>query len=104
MTNLLEAIINISKLENLEIEEVLLGKNRAVNMGEGLESCVKNYFANTLGNHSEKEKIEAYSTCFSYESSKRTPPDLMLKSGDALEVKKTESLTTELQMKKYISI
>lgn len=98
MTNLLEAIINISKLENLEIEEVVLGKNRAVNMGEGLESFVKNSFANTFGSLNEKEKMEAYSRCFSYEGSKRTPPDLMLKAGDALEVKKTESLTTELQL------
>lgn len=98
MTNILEAIINISKLEDLNIEEVILGNNRAVNMGEGLESFVKNAFSNAFGIEDKNEKNKIYSKYFSYEGSKRTPPDLMLKGGDALEVKKTETLTTELQL------
>lgn len=98
MTNILEAIINISKLENLNIEEVILGNNRAVNMGEGLESFVKNAFSNAFGIGDKNEKNKIYSEYFSYEGSKRTPPDLMLKDGDALEVKKTETLSTELQL------
>ena len=98
MTNLLEAIINISKLENLNIDEVILGNNRSVNMGEGLESFVKNAFANSFNINDKNEKNIIYSKCFSYEGSKRTPPDLMLIGGDALEVKKTETLSTELQL------
>lgn len=98
MTNILEAIINISKLENLNIEEVILGNNRAVNMGEGLESFVKNAFSNAFEIEDKSEKNRIYSQYFSYEGSKRTPPDLMLKGGDALEVKKTETLSTELQL------
>jgi hypothetical protein len=98
MTNVLEAIINISKLENLNIDEVILGNNRAVNMGEGLESFVKNAFSNSFNINDKNEKNRIYSTHFSYEGSKRTPPDLMLIGGDALEVKKTETLTTELQL------
>ena len=98
MTNILEAIINISKLEDLNIEEVILGNNRAVNMGEGLESFVKNAFSNAFGIGDKNEKNKIYSEYFSCEGSKRTPPDLMLKDGDALEVKKTETLSTELQL------
>lgn len=98
MTNILEAIINISKLENLNIDEVILGNNRAVNMGEGLESFVKNAFANSFNINDKNEKNTIYSKYFSYEGSKRTPPDLMLIGGDALEVKKTETLSTELQL------
>ena len=98
MTNILEAIINISKLENLNIDEVILGNNRAVNMGEGLESFVKNAFANSFNINDKNEKNKIYSNYFSYEGSKRTPPDLMLIGGDALEVKKTETLSTELQL------
>lgn len=98
MTNILEAIINISKLEDLNIDEVILGNNRAVNMGEGLESFVKNAFSNAFGIEEKNEKNRIYSQYFSYEGSKRTPPDLMLKGGDALEVKKTETLSTELQL------
>ena len=98
MTNILEAIINISKLEDLNIDEVILGNNRAVNMGEGLESFVKNAFSNAFGIDDKNEKNRIYNQHFSYEGSKRTPPDLMLRGGDALEVKKTETLTTELQL------
>src|SRR5690554_4651306 len=98
MTNILEAIINISKLENLDIDEVILGNNRAVNMGEGLESFVKKAFANSFGITDKNEKNRIYNHFFSYEGSKRIPPDLMIKGGDALEVKKTETLTTELQL------
>ena len=98
MTNVLEAIVNISKLENLNIDEVILGNNRAVNMGEGLESFVKNAFANSFNINDKNEKNTIYSKYFSYEGSKRTPPDLMLIGGDALEVKKTETLSTELQL------
>ena len=56
MTNLLEAILNISKLENLAIDNVLLGSNRTVSMGEGLESFVKHAFANTFTIVDKNEK------------------------------------------------
>lgn len=42
--------------------------------------------------------IDKYEETFSYQRSSRTPPDLMLKGGDAIEVKKTESLSSELQL------
>lgn len=58
MTNILEAIINISKLEDLNIDEVILGNNRAVNMGEGLESFVKNAFSNAFGIDDKNEKTK----------------------------------------------
>lgn len=98
MTNVLEAIINISKLENLNIDEVILGNNRAVNMGEGLESFVKNAFANSFDILDNNAKKAVFAKYFSYQGSKRTPPDLMLLGGDALEVKKTEMLSSELQL------
>jgi hypothetical protein len=41
MTDVLKAINNISKLENWNIEEVVLSSNRTLSMGEGLESFVK---------------------------------------------------------------
>jgi len=88
MTNILEAIINISKLENLNIEEVTLGNNRAINMGEGLESFVKNAFSDSFIIKDKNEQNQIYSKYFSYQGSKHTPPDLMLRGGDALEVKK----------------
>ncbi|NBB29874.1 NgoPII family restriction endonuclease [Cellulophaga sp. BC115SP] len=67
-------------------------------MGEGLESFVKNTFSNAFGIDDRNEKNKIYNQYFSYEGSKRTPPDLMLRGGDALEIKKIETLTTELQL------
>ncbi len=98
MSNLLDAICNISKLKNLEVEEIIGGGNRMLNIGEGLEIFVKNAFADTFGDIDKKSKLSKFSEIFSYEGSKRTPPDLMLKQGDAIEVKKVESLTSELQL------
>ena len=98
MTDILKAINNISKLENCNIEEVVLSSNRAVSMGEGLESFVKNAFADTFKTENQNEKNILFSEIFSYEGSKRTPPDLMLKNGDAFEVKKMEVLNSEIQL------
>jgi len=98
MTNILDAIYNISKLDNLDVEEVRGGGNRMINLGEGLENFIKNAFANTFQNTDKKATILVFNEVFSYEGSKRTPPDLMLRGGDAIEVKKVESLTSELQL------
>lgn len=56
MTDILKAIHNISKLENWNIEEVILSSNRAISMGEGLESFVKNAFADTFKIENQNEK------------------------------------------------
>ncbi|WP_347172617.1 NgoPII family restriction endonuclease [Polaribacter uvawellassae] len=98
MTNILEAIINISQLEELTVKDIAFGNNRATSVGDGLESFVKDAFTNTFNELDKKIKLDKYKNAFSYQGSSRTPPDLMLKNGDAIEVKKTESLTSELQL------
>jgi hypothetical protein len=98
MTNILEAINNISQLKELKIKNIKFGNNRAVSVGEGLESFVKDSFTNTFNELNKKKRQDKYNEVFSYQGSKRTPPDLMVKGGIAIEVKKTESLTSELQL------
>lgn len=98
MINILEAILNIANLPILEIDELTLGNNRVTNVGNGLEIFVKNAFSNNFNTFDEKEKIENYSKAFSYEGSQSRPPDLIIKGGDSIEVKKTESLFSELQL------
>jgi len=98
MTNILEAIYNISQLKDLKIKNIKFGNNRAVSVGEGLESFVKDAFTNTFNELNKKKRQDKYNEIFSYQGSKRTPPDLMIKGGIAIEVKKTESLTSELQL------
>ncbi len=43
MTNILEAIYNITQRKELKVKEITFGKNRANNMGEGLESCCRTF-------------------------------------------------------------
>jgi hypothetical protein len=98
MSNILDAICNIVTLKDLEVEEITDGSNRLLNVGEGLENFIKNAFANTFDVNDKKEKLALFNEVFSYQGSKRTPPDLMIKSGDAIEVKKLENLNSELQL------
>lgn len=98
MKNILDAIYNISLIENLTVNEISFGNNRANSMGEGLEAFIKDAFTDTFSETDKLKCIEKYSQVFSYEGSKNNPPDLMLKNGDALEIKKVESLTAELQL------
>lgn len=98
MSNILEAIYNISQLKDLNVKSITFGSNRANNMGEGLESFVKDAFANVFDEEDENKRNLQYDKIYSFQGSKRNPPDLMLKGGPAIEVKKVESLTSELQL------
>lgn len=98
MSNILEAIYNIANLKQQIVEDITFGSNRATSMGDGLETFIKNAFANSFGEMDKQNRILKYQSVFSYQGSSRTPPDIMLRNGDAIEVKKTESLTTDLQL------
>lgn len=98
MKNILDAIINISNLAKLEVDKLTFGNNRINNVGDGLEVFIKNAFSNSFSTIDENEKLENYANTFSYQGSINRPPDLMLKGGDSIEVKKTESIFSELQL------
>ncbi|NBU48038.1 MAG: NgoPII family restriction endonuclease, partial [Flavobacteriales bacterium] len=98
MTNILEAIVNIANLPILEVNELTFGNNRATNVGDGLEVFVKDAFSDNLTTVDNAEKIVKYSQVFSYEGSQTRPPDLMILGGDSIEVKKTETISSELQL------
>jgi hypothetical protein len=98
MSNILEAIVGIANLPQLDVQQLTFGNNRANNVGDGLEIFIKDAFSNNLTETNEENKLQAYSRIFSYEGSLTRPPDLMIRGGDAIEVKKTESITSELQL------
>ena len=56
MTNILEAIFNISQLEKLTVKDITFGNNRATSVGDGLESFIKDAFTNTF-NETDKKLI-----------------------------------------------
>jgi len=92
MTNILQAFINIVNNYQINISSVSRGNNRANNMGEGLESYIKDAFAGTFQETNIKTKKQKFRETFSYEGSKTRIPDLILKNSDAIEIKKTEVL------------
>ncbi len=95
--NILSLIINLSKNKTLKVNSLYKGSNRINNIGDGLEEYIKEAISGTF-DLEESHKIEKFNQAFSYQGSTARPPDLMLRGGDAIEVKKTESLFSELQL------
>lgn len=98
MANILTAISEITHHYHTCIKSITDGSNRANNMGDALEVYIKNAFAGVLGETSKNAKIAAISKEFSYTGSKNNPPDMMLRGGDAIEVKKIESARGNLPL------
>lgn len=66
-------------------------------MGESLEMYVKNLFANTT-NLNKRKKESIWKKTYSWEGSQNNPPDLILRNGDAIEVKKIQSPKANLAL------
>ena len=98
MTNILEAIYNIVNQKNFEIRAMYSGRNRANGMGDALENYIKDAFAGTFGVSDELQKMKTYNQKFSWLGSQNNPPDIMIKGGDAIEVKKTQSSNSSLAL------
>jgi len=98
MTNILEAIINIANNPILEIRNHYTGRNRANNVGEALETFIKDAFANLITETDEQERMKRYNEVFSWLGNQNHPPDIMIRNGDAIEVKKTQSANSDLAL------
>ncbi len=98
MTNILEAIVNIANNPILEIRNHYSGRNRANNIGEALETFVKDAFANIIHATDEQERMTRYNEVFSWLGNQNHPPDIMIRKGDAIEVKKTQSVNSDLAL------
>lgn len=94
-TNVLIAIKNLLDYKENELLEVYKGKinNRANNMGDALEYYVKDLFCNSISINDFNEKDKEYSKYLSYLGNSNNPPDFIIKSGSAVEVKKIENLS-----------
>lgn len=91
-TNILQGINNIiaNDLYSIERYKTLSYKIGINNMGSSLEDLIKDAFCNSF-NLNENSKIELHSQYFSYIGNQNNPPDLIVRNGDAFEVKKIES-------------
>jgi hypothetical protein len=96
--NVLKALLHIVQYSNqVSLEASTLNSNRANAMGDALEDYVKKAFSQSLHLQAEEQK-KAFQDVFSYLGNKNNPPDMMLKNGDAIEVKKLENAFNNLAL------
>jgi hypothetical protein len=97
-TNILVAIKNIVQSPVTNLVSFYNSHNRINNVGEALEIYIKDVFANSVNVPSLEDKNRIYSEVFSYLGNQNNPPDIMIRGGDAIEVKKIESATSGLAL------
>lgn len=95
--NVIDAIINLLNQPIVNLQAIYLGKNRINNIGEALERYVQDLFINGFG-LDETQRNLAITEHFSYLGNTSNPPDMMLRGGDAIEVKKIESRNADLAL------
>jgi len=97
-TNLLVAIANIVKNPVTNIVSHYRSSNRINNMGDALEFYIKDLFCSSFEVDDIGKKNEIYSNYFSYMGNQNNPPDIIIRQGDAIEVKKIESLRSGIAL------
>lgn len=78
MKTVIDAIINLIQNPVFNVSDVNTGNNRINMVGDGLEYYIKSLFSGE----------DDINTVFSYTGNSSNPPDIMIKGGDAIEVKK----------------
>lgn len=97
-TNLLVAIKNFVKEPILDIKNDYASNNRINSIGDALEYYIQDLFCNSVKINNLEEKNRIYNKYFSYLGNPTTPPDAIIKNGDAIEVKKLETATTDIPL------
>ena len=97
MSNILTAIKAIIKnSHNNQIKDSDINSgNRVTKVGEPLETFIKNAFADCIGQKDNRKIEKARNKVFSYIGNNYSPPDAMLKGGDAIEIKKIKTVSTQ---------
>ena len=95
--NIINAIIHLIQRADVELNYTFNNHNRINSIGDSLEAYVKELFSNSF-DLSETERLRIQSKIFSYFGNASNPPDAMLRAGDAIEVKKIESLNPSLAL------
>lgn len=98
MSNILQAIYNISQLSSFFIVEKYKNSIRIQQAGDSLEYFIKDAFCGSFTAKNLQEKENYYSKNFSYTGNANNPPDIILKNGDAIEVKKIESMHSTIAL------
>ena len=91
--SILNLILNLKNNTFTNEVEIKKSNNRINDVGDGFEEYVQRIF---LGNLSFSKKN--INKIFSYIGNKSNPPDLIIKNGDAIEIKKRQSFGGDLAL------
>jgi hypothetical protein len=98
MSNILQAILNIAQNPMIELKTLYSGRNKMNNIGEALEIYIQDAFANTITETNAQRRNKYLSKTFSYLGNQNNPPDMILRQGDAIEVKKIQSKNSAIAL------
>ncbi len=90
--NIINAIYSIVNNNNYNLRTRNQAHNRANAMGEALEEYVKDAFCDAISEENHVTRLRKIEETFSYTANQNNPPDAMLHGGDAIEVKKVETM------------
>jgi NgoPII restriction endonuclease len=97
-SNLLKGLLNIIENNEFDIQNTFQNRNRMNSMGDALEEFIKNNFACVIKSDSIDQILNKQSEVFSYLGNTNNPPDIILKGGDAIEVKKIENISSQIAL------
>lgn len=97
-TNLLIALKNLVNKPVTSLTSYFSAANRMNGVGDALEVYVKDLFCGTFSIEKYEEKVLLYPKYFSYDGNDTNPPDIMIRGGDAVEIKKLESFNADLAL------
>ena len=98
--NILTAFKNIVDNPHATINPAKISSNRINNVGDALEGYIKDSVVGLLGQGSvmDSERDKLYSQAFSWLGNGGNPPDCIIKAGDAIEIKKIQSLNSDIAL------
>ncbi len=98
MSNILKAILNIAENPIVELKENYSGRNTINNIGQALEAYIQDAFAGTINENDITQRNHKIDDIFSYLGNQNNPPDIIVKQGDAIEVKKIQSIGSAIAL------
>ncbi len=96
MPTILTALINLKRYGNNDLNKITPITNdnqpRINKLGDKLDTYIKDALCNSFSANDPVKKREIYLSNLSHLGSQNNPPDIMIRGGDAIEVKKVEGV------------
>lgn len=88
MPSVLDMTIKYTEVGTPELDEVYSSTTTVNRAGDQLEFFIKDLIAGSLEVKSKEDKVSRHNRVFSWLGSRNNPPDMMIESAEAIEVKK----------------